>query len=215
MAAIRNFIVEERPGAFGIDFPFGLPQSLVKEEEWEAFILSFPQKYSNAEEFRKSLYISSEGYELKRVTDRECQTPFSPYNLRLYRQTYYGICEVLSPLIRSHLVCVLPMQRALPGKTWLLEVCPASTLKHERLYLPYKGSSRSHYSVRTHILTWIEEACGIQLPGTVRLAVLDDEYGDALDSVIAAFATFRAIRNRAHSTAINNDTCMREGYVFV
>ncbi|MEP9412637.1 MAG: hypothetical protein HRF42_14830 [Candidatus Brocadia sp.] len=207
--------MKERPSAFGIDFPFGLPQSLIKEKDWEAFVLSFPQKYPNAEEFRKSLYISSGGYELKRVTDRECQTPFSPYNLRLYRQTYFGICEVLSPLIRNHLVCVLPMQRALPGKTWLLEVCPASTLKQAGLYSPYKGNSRSHYSARTRILNWLEEACGIPLPGTARLTFLDDNYGDALDSAVAAVATFRAIRNRAYIATIDNDTYLREGYVFV
>lgn len=177
--------------------------------------MSFPQKYSNAEEFRKSLCISSGGYELKRATDKECQTPFSPYNLRLYRQTYFGICEVLSPLIRNHPVCVIPMQKALPGKTWLLEVCPASTLKQARLYFPYKGSSISHCSARTRILAWIEETCGISLPQTIRLAVLGDSHGDAIDSVIAAVATFSAICNRADITAINNDTYLREGYVFV
>lgn len=207
--------MEERPGAFGIDFPFGLPQSLVKEEGWEDFVLSFSRNYPSAKAFRKILYTSAGGYELKRVTDKECQTPFSPYNLRLYRQTYFGIREVLSPLIRDHLVCVLPMQKALPGKTWLLEVCPASTLKQARLYFPYKGSSRSHYSVRTRILIWIEEACGMSLPKAVRVAVLDDDYGDALDSVIATVATFRAIRNRAGIPAINNNTYLREGYVFV
>lgn len=207
--------MEERRSAFGIDFPFGLPQGLVKEKDWEAFVLSFPQKYPNAEEFRKSLYISSGGYELKRATDKKCHTPFSPYNLRLYRQTYFGICEVLSPLIRNHLVCVLPMQKALADKTWLLEVCPASTLKQARLYSPYKGSSRSHYSARTRILAWVEEACRIPFPGAVRLAVLGDEYGDALDSAVAAVATFRAIRNRVHIATVDNDTYLREGYVFV
>ena len=207
--------MEKRPGAFGIDFPFGLPQSLVKEEGWEDFVLSFPRNYPSTEAFRKILRSSSGGYELKRVTDKECQTPFSPYNLRLYRQTYFGICKILSPLIRDHLVCVLPMQKALPDKTWLLEVCPASTLKQAHLYFPYKGSSRSHYSARTRILTWVEEACGMSLPGTVRLAVLDDNYGDALDSVIATVATFRAIRNRIGITALDNDSCLREGYVFV
>lgn len=215
MAALRNFIMKERTGAFGFDFPFGLPRGLAKEDNWENFILSFPDRYSSAEDFRNASYTVSGGSELKRLTDRECQTPFSPYNLRLYRQTYYGICEVLAPLVRDHLACVLPMQKTLPDRPWLLEVCPASTLKQGRLYFPYKGKTRSHYTARGRILEWIEEVCAISLPRAIRLAILGDYHGDALDSVIAAFATFRALRNRTVFATVDNNTYMLEGYVYV
>ena len=215
MAALRNLITKERAGVFGIDFPFGLPRDLVKEARWEDFVLSFPHAYSSAEEFRKTLYTTSGRSEPKRLTDRECQTPFSPYNLRLYRQTYFGICEVLAPLVKNRSVCVLPMQKALPGRPWLLEVCPASTLKQEHLYFSYKGRTKLHYSARARILEWIEDACAMPLPGAVRMAVLSDYYGDALDSVVAAFATFRAFRNRTVVVTVDNDTYLLEGYVYV
>ncbi|MDN3514317.1 MAG: hypothetical protein NG747_07950 [Candidatus Brocadia sp.] len=215
MAALRDFIMKERTGAFGLDFPFGLPRSMVKEKDWEDFILSFPRHYPSAEEFRKASYKTSGGSELKRITDRECQTPFFPYNLRLYRQTYFGICEVLAPLVRSHSVCVLPMQKAIPGRPWLLEVCPASTLKQEHLYFPYKGRTKSHDTARTHILEWIEESCAMSLPRTMRLTILRDHYGDALDSVIAAFAIFRALRDQATIATIDDDAYLIEGYVYI
>ncbi len=146
LAALRDFIGRESASALGLDFPFGLPQALVKHKKsWEDFVLSFPGDYFAPEEFRRLCREAAGGHELKRLTDQETQTPFSAYNLRLYRQTYYGIRDVLHPLVRDQLACVLPMQSALPGKPWILEICPASTLKRKGLYSSYKGS---YYSAR-------------------------------------------------------------------
>ena len=215
MEALRNFIVRERTSAFGMDFPFGLPRDLVKEDSWEDFVLSFPNRYTSAEEFRKVLYTSSCRSELKRTTDRENQTPFSPYNLRLFRQTFFGIRDVLFPLVQKNLVCVLPMQKILPGRTWLLEVCPASTLKREHLYSPYKGRTKLHYKARVRILAWVKAACAVPLPNEVQLAALEDYNGDAIDSMIATFATFRTLRNRSVIAIPDNNAYMMEGYVYV
>ncbi len=214
-AALLAFVRKEKAGAFGFDFPFGLPRDLVKGDSWRDFVVSFSFRYTSAEDFRKALCIASGGLELKRMTDRACQTPFSPYNLRLYRQTYYGICEVLAPLVRKHQACVLPMQKARTGRPWLLEVCPASTLKQEHLYVPYKGRTRAHYTARKSILKWIEGSCDVSLPRSIRLTALGDSGGDALDSVVAAFATFRALRNQAVPAAFDRKIYLLEGYVYV
>ncbi len=215
MAALRDFIRKERASAFGFDFPFGLPRDLVKENRWEDFVLSFPTCYASAEEFRRISYKAGGNRELRRITDRKRRTPFSPYNLRLYRQAYFGICEILAPLVREHLVSVLPMQKVQPGKTWLLEVCPASTLKHEHLYSPYKGMTRSHYNARVRILEWIEESCTTAIPKALRTAVLEDHQGDALDSIIAALATFRAINTRFIFSPVDHIASLMEGYVYI
>jgi hypothetical protein len=45
--------------------------------------------------------------------------------------------------------------------------------------------------------------------------ILDDSGGDALDSVVAAFAIFRALRNPAGFVAAENDVYAVEGYVYV
>ena len=111
-AALQDFIEKERTGIFGFDFPFGLPEELVKENKlvgknrWEDFVLDFPEHYGNLEEFREKCCKSISGRELKRLTDRESKTPFSPYNLRVYRQTFYGIRDILHPLIQK--ACALP-----------------------------------------------------------------------------------------------------------
>jgi hypothetical protein len=139
---------------------------------------------------------ASGGRELKRFTDIEAKTPFSPYNLRLFRQIYFGIREVLGPLLRNNAVCVLPVQRALPDRAWLLEICPASTLKREHLSIPYKGRGEKKRTARVKILEGIKKTGGLKIrKSALRSKILEDRDGDALDSVIAALATFRALKN--------------------
>lgn len=216
LAALRHFIGKEQAGIFGLDFPFGLPRALIKEESWEDFILSFPDRYSSPEKFREACRAAAGSSEFKRVTDRESHTPFSPYNIRLYRQTYFGIRDVLAPLVRGHLVCVLPMQSVLLGKPWVVEICPASTLKQENLYFPYKGGRREHQVARTRILEEIEARGPLFFPApALRLVVVDDRNGDALDSVVAAFATFRALLGLTRPASVDNDAYVLEGYVYL
>jgi hypothetical protein len=121
-------------------------------------VISFPGNYSDPEDFRKKCQTKN-NHELKRVTDIKCKTPFSPYNLRLYKQTFFGLHDILAPLIVADLVCVLPMQSALQGKSCILEICPASTLKNlekrlkiEDIYTSYKGRGIRFRDQRLQIL---------------------------------------------------------------
>jgi len=217
LGTLQHFISTQKACAFGLDFPFGLPRALAEANSWEKFVLSFSNHYPSPEKFRDMCRAAAGGYELRRLTDEESDTPWSPYNLRLYRQTYFGIRDVLGPLVRDKMAYVLPMQRASKGKPWLFEVCPASTLKKIGLYLvPYKGANKEKRVRRTRILEGIEET-GVILIQTsaLRAKVLDDPDGDALDSVIAAFATFRAFLNLARSTVQGSDSYALEGYVYV
>ena len=196
LTALKEFTSEQKDSIFGLDFPFGIPSVLVKEESWDKFVLSFRVTYTSPWEFRKECRSASGGKELKRFTDFKTKTPFSPYNLRLYRQTYFGIRDVLGPLIRNYAVCVLPMQEPLPDRAWVLEICPASTLKREKLSLSYKGRGEEHRITRVRILDSIEKTGVLKIKGSsLRVTIVDNSGGDALDSVIAAFATFRALRN--------------------
>jgi len=218
LCALRHFISTQKTCAFGIDFPFGLPKIVVKANSWEEFVLSFGNHYTDPEQFREICWVAAGNCEERRDTDRITRTPFSPYNRRLYRQTYYGIRDVLSPLVRNQLVCVLPMQRMSPSRPLLFEICPASTLRRMGLRQPYKGhhKDKDKRAIRAHILGGIENAGAIKIKtSTLRLKILDDPAGDALDSVIAAFATFRALRNLAHSSVPGSETYALEGYVYV
>jgi hypothetical protein len=215
LAALRDFVQRETASAFGFDFPFGLPRDLVAEDSWEEFVLSFPDRYASPEEFRETCRKAAGDSELKRVTDRESRTPFSPYNLRLYRQTYFGIRDVLAPLVRDQQACVLPMQPALPGRAWVMEICPASTLKQENLKGSYKGKGPGRYVARAYILAEIERRACLSTPGPLRPAILEDHEGDALDSVVAASAVFRALRDPGRLAVGGNDVYALEGYVYV
>lgn len=217
LGALRHFISTQKACAFGLDFPFGLPGVLVEVNSWEEFVLSFSNRYPGPEGFRDTCWTDAGKRELKRDTDKVSQTPFSPYNRRLYRQTYYGIRDVLAPLVQNRLACVLPMQRPSVGKPWLFEVCPASTLKKIGLYLsPYKGANKENRLRRARIIKGIKKTGALSIDtSALRSKILDDPAGDALDSVIAAFATFRALRNLARSSVPESDTYALEGYVYV
>jgi hypothetical protein len=215
LAALRDFVRREADSAFGFDFPFGLPRDLVVEDSWEEFVLSFPDHYASPEEFRETCRQAAADSELKRVTDQESRTPFSPYNLRLYRQTYFGIRDVLAPLVRDRQACVLPMQTALPGRAWVMEICPASTLKQESLNRSYKGKGQGRYVTRDYILAEIERSASLSIPKPLWSAILEDPEGDALDSVVAASAVFRALRDPGRLAVGGSDVYALEGYVYV
>jgi len=215
---------------FGLDFPFGLPRPLVKANTWEEFVRAFPGHYASAAEFREACRAVSRRPELKRVTDQETQTPLSVYNLRLFRQTFYGIRDVLRPLVQDQSACVLPMQQKLRGKPWLLEICPASTLKRlgecigRKLYVPYKGKKPGRRQARAHILAVlgnsghvaIDDRCLRVVIGdcVLRKRIVDECEGDALDSVIAALAVARALRCPDFPRPAWRPIYALEGYVY-
>jgi len=216
LAALVDFIKLGSNAVFGLDFPFGLPKPLVEDATWEEFITRFPSRHESPEGFRDACRLASNGKELKRATDVQSRTPFSPYNLWLYRQTYFGISGILSPLVRDSLACVLPMQTAAAGKPWILEVCPASSLKGMGLYLPYKGRRAQHREARTRLVEAIQGRGFLhELDGGTHELVVDDAGGDALDSVIAALATARTLRDQNSAATVQDEPYRIEGYVYV
>lgn len=217
LTALYDFIVKEK-AVFGLDFPFGLPRELVNKKSWEEFICDFPNLFTTPEHFKDSCFAAAGHKELKRMTDKESHTPFSAYNLKMYKQTYYGIGYILNPLVYNDLACILPMQELNQEKPQLIEICPASTLKLEGLYKPYKGSDLNKYQARDYILEQLEKHgyLGIK-DDSMRLRILGDTEGDALDSVIAAFATFKALRNSRclFGKDDNTNNYKIEGFVYV
>jgi len=136
---------------------------------------------------------------------------------RIFKQTYYGISEILHPLIQNNHACVLPMQKPAPKKPWIIEICPASTLQSLKLYhLQYKGRTDQHRHNRWEILQEIVRIgpMHIDQPEICR-KIIEDTGGDALDSVIAAMATFSALKNNVPPPKEWRDFWNTEGYVYV
>ena len=184
----------------------------MEEGDWETFIAGFARRYETPENFKDSCFQAAGGVELKRRTDRECHTPFSAYNLRLFKQTFYGIRDVLSPLVERGTARVLPMQKPAPGKPSVFEICPASTLRIEGLSLSYKGASPEHLEGRRLILKSLGPQ--VVVPGDIAQKAFDDHKGDAIDSIIAALAAPRALADEPDSHPRDRDYLL-EGRVYV
>jgi len=185
LPVLKDFIKENQDAAFGLDFLFGLPEVIVEQESWKEFIIAFPNLYDNPDHFREICFSDAGNRELKRKTDEEAETPFSPYNLWIFKQTYYGISEILHPLIQNNHACVLPMQKPAPKKPWIIEICPASTLQSLKLYhLQYKGKTAQHRHNRWEILQEIVRIgpMHIDQPEIYR-KIIEDTGGDALKGV--------------------------------
>jgi hypothetical protein len=209
LRALRELIAGS-DAVWGLDFPFAVARSLMRSEDWAAFVDGFAARYPTAEAFRDDCRECAEGRELRRLTDREAKTPFSPSNLRLFRQTYYGIRDLLAPLVREGRARVLPMQRPHARRPLLLEVCPASTLKSLGLYRPYKQPNPA--TARAALVdTLTSRGVLLPCPPAVRERILADGRGDALDAVLAAVACARALDRTTF--AFTRDHLV-EGYVF-
>lgn len=177
----------------GCDFPFSLPRDLIAVRTWRRFALGYAEEHADADSFRAVMRVRPGIEALKRETDRLARTPFNAHNLRLYRQTWWGIAGVLGPLVRAGQVIVHPQQAMRPGKPALIEICPASTLKSIRLYPSYKGKGAKLRKARRQILDALIARGALAAPEKMLRALLvDNEGGDALDAVIGAVATARA-----------------------
>ncbi len=189
LAALVRVLGEDAQAVAGLDFPFSLAQSSIGDQNYADF-LNASADFSDADAFKAAFT------DARRRTDTEGKTPFSPLNYRLYRQTFYGIRDVLRPLAQSG-AAILPMMDARPEALWLLEICPASTLKKEKLYLSYKGKSELQRDNRATITREIKARFGVETSEAMDERMVADTEGDALDAVLAALGTTRGVRNVA------------------
>ena len=188
-----ELIAGEEDSVFGIDFPFALPRSLVTEATWEAFVLGFGARHETVEGFDDACRTAAEGRELRRATEREAGPTLSPYNRRLRYQTYYGIRDVLGPLVRRDAASVVPMRPAASRRASVLEVYPRGTLRLLGLYESYKGRTEAHRQARERIFAGLEGEY-VYIHPWLWPTLVENAGGDALDCIVAAFAVFSAVR---------------------
>ena len=108
LAALRSFIAGMPDAIIGCDFPFSLPRAHIEAASWLDFIDGF--RHADALAFYEHCRRASGGKEPKRATDVESKTPWCAFNIRLYRQSYHGMAELLRPLVMEAKALVLPMQ---------------------------------------------------------------------------------------------------------
>lgn len=193
IAALARHIVAVSDTIAGCDFPFSLPIDLVGTKDWRTFALNFRRRFTDPLSFHELCHQATGGAETKRRTDREDKTPFNSFNLRLYRQTWWGIGHLLAPLVAAGGARVWPQMPRLAGKPTVVEVCAACSLIRLDCYPSYKGRSKAHRDARKRILELLI-ARGFLAPPkrALRNMLLDNQGGDALDAVIGAIAVNRS-----------------------
>jgi hypothetical protein len=215
LAALVRHLRHAGPAVVGCDFPFSLPLEFVAAPDWRGFVAAFPERFRSAEAFRDSCRAVTGGAERRRLCDVEAKVPFCAWNLRLYRQTWHGIAELLRPLVLEGDVAVLPMDKPRADALWLVEICPASFLKRVRLYEPYKGRAAAHRAMRAEILRRLVADRLLASPApALERTLVDDPGGDALDAVIAAVATWRNWRDGVFDERPRTATEALEGRVY-
>ncbi|HVI87811.1 MAG TPA: hypothetical protein VM659_05885 [Dongiaceae bacterium] len=191
--ALARHILRDPSTVAGCDFPFSLPATLMQAASWEEFIHAFPVRFADPEAYRSACRQAAEGRELKRRTDQTANTPFCSYNLRLYRQAWWGMAALLSPLVTGGQITVAPQMPITDPKPVLIEICPASSLQHLRFRPAYKGGAPAHRLARRNILDCLIGHKLLEPPSpALATLLLDNSGGDALDAVIAAIAAAHA-----------------------
>lgn len=182
--AIVGHLLSKTNRLIGADFPFTLPVDLMPDGGLSSLVDRF-DGFETAEAFRDACRRISKGKEWRRACDLEAKTPFSPYNLRLYRQTYWGIRGLVAPLLREGTTCFPPLHVPRSAVRSFTEICPASTLKAGGLYRPYKGKGSAETENRAVIIDWLTDVRGVTIPNGLREIALNNAGGDALDALIA------------------------------
>lgn len=124
------------------------------------------------------------GPEAKRQVDQRNRAPFAPTNLRMFRQTWLGLCA----LGETNAVFP-PWQPAEEGRLAVVEVLPAQVARALGGGT-YKG--RDAVAARAALLDAAKHRCGLQVPEELERQILADAEGDALDAVFAALAAASA-----------------------
>ena len=187
MTGLCIYLAGQSDTIIGLDFPFSIPADLIEQSTWPRFIQDFSSRFDTAENFRDHCRIKTGGKELKRLTDVEARVPWCAYNLRLYRQTWAGIRHVLSPLVADECVRVIPIQKPKVDLPVIAEICPASFLKRENLYVRYKGRGPEMRKGRAKILSKMtKRKLFMPIDDKLQQTMVEDIGGDALDAALAA-----------------------------
>lgn len=211
-------LIENNPQSlFGFDFPFSIPHQAMPVKEWETYILAFNTYYQDENDFRRYLRFFFNGRDVKRPCDIESKAPFSPYNLRIYRQTFFGISEILKPLLQTTNIFALPFQKPVEGKSVVMEVCPASLLKKMgkagKLFYGYKGRYDAQQKMRLDMLDLISREYKLGFSEKkFRQMVADNQEGDALDSILCAICAINGISS-IHRSGYPEHTAL-EGWIY-
>jgi hypothetical protein len=196
--AILESALDGRAHLWRIDAPFGLPVECFAESRPEGFgdgpltwiaIAEWMAGFETAREWRGAMRELSRR-EPKRACDRALATPLAPMNLRVFKQTFTVITEILLPLAREGIAIEPVSMPADPAsaRTRVFEGCPASVLRHRGWpHKGYKGSGEPPRVVREEIVRLLRKD-GLEIASQTAVEAIHDVEGDLLDALILTTA---------------------------
>jgi hypothetical protein len=221
-----GLIAGSRSALWALDFPFALPGELMDAGcGWPGqfdFLRGWGEDAYGVglECLRRAKRLGGPNH-IRRLTDHEAKAPFDCYHYRIIYQTFYGMRDVLGPLLRARRTAILPFQyRRLPAaERVLVEACPSSTLK--RLGLPHQNYkqpeggplTRRRLRTRRAILEGLERH--VRLNDRHRRAIMRNGGGDALDAVVAAVGVAQNWEAADHRGIARHPRYPREGRLYV
>ncbi len=203
--------------AAGLDFPFGLPERLVAEDTWTDFLRDLPTWCSGPEDFRwqceRRVELVDDDARV-RATDAPLSA-LSPFDERIAASTFFGLRDVLRPLVLSDRVRVPPMTSPRPDRPFVIEVYPAGTLVDLDLDPPVgAGEGDDGTARREATLDDLSAAidCDLSVDAAAREHVVGADA--ALESLVAAYVVYRNTRDAA-ALSVSDPQRLVEGQVFV
>jgi len=183
---IRESVRDERDHVWRIDAPFALAIETLDAasvpHEWLS-MAQWMHQFGSPRGWRNELRTISRK-EPKRVCDRSEHTPMAPMNLRVFKQTWTLISEVLLPLAEEG-VRIEPVANVEGhAKVVVCEGCPASVLR--RFDWPdrgYKGGGEPPKLVRAEIVSKLK-AIGVAISDALTKDAVEDVEGDLLDAML-------------------------------
>lgn len=205
--------------AVGLDFPFGLPERVVAEGSWREFLLAFPSWVDSPTDLRRRcearVALADGTTDARfRSTDRPLSAA-SPFDERIAAATFYGLRDVLRPLVLTDAVRVPPMTPPSPHCPFVVEVYPAGTLVDLDVHVDGYAEEASA-ATPGDLLDALTAAVGTDLvvDDDARRRVVDETA--SVESVVAVYAVYRNTRVASALTASDSGSSrLLEGQVYV
>lgn len=184
--AILQGLGDDRSHLWLVDAPFGMPIPTLDacgvDHDWEASV-RWLASFTDPRDWRRSVRQRIRK-EPKRTADRASATPLAPMNLRVFKQTWTAMVELLGPLAAEG-VRIEPLAGPIASSVTVAEGCPASLLKRAGdSARGYKGRESTHRVRREEILEFARRRLGLGIEESVARRCIEDPGGDDLDAVL-------------------------------
>lgn len=189
-----------------VDAPMGMALATIRElglaEEWRT-VAAWMSECGGARPWRSRVRDTTRR-EPRRVCEQAMATPMASMNLRIFKQTWTFVCEVLLPLAESG-VTIAPVLPRPGAPVTVCEGCPASVLAAKGwAKRGYKGDGAGPATVRADLVRALRHE-GMNIPQPLAEAAIADREGDQLDALILVSEPFQTVVPRE---------AMVEGWVY-